>query len=190
MKQFTKNLHSSVWLRVWALAILAFLGLTSGASAHALLTKSVPDDGAILEQAPKQVTASFSEELDSGLSTVRVFNDNGKQVDNGDGGVDLHDPDHTSMLVTLPVSLPEGTFVVRWTAVSAEDGDPTEGQFFFGVGEVPEAGQFIPSKEAQSHDDDNEFPLMWLTASIVVLLVTVGIVILTARSNRKTEDGI
>ncbi len=98
--------------------------------AHALLVESEPANGALLQQSPERVVATFSEELDSGLSSMRVFDAQGAQVDNGDGGVDLNDLDHLSMVVTLP-PLPAGTYTVSWNVLSAADGDGTEGAFTF-----------------------------------------------------------
>jgi len=118
-------------------ALLASALLVAKAGAHALLLGSEPETGAVLEDSPEHVAAWFSEELDSGLSSMRVFDAEGRQVDGGDGGVDLNDLDHTSMVASLPPSLPAGTYTVRWAVVSADDDDMTEGEFSFSVGGGP-----------------------------------------------------
>jgi copper transport protein len=126
------------WISL-GLALLASVLVVTGATAHALLLKSQPEAGATLVQSPLQVTAWFSQELDTGLSTLLVVNGDGQQVDNGDGGVDLNDPNHASLVVSLPPVLPAGLYTVQWTATSAEDGDPTTGQFSFIIGQVTAA---------------------------------------------------
>jgi methionine-rich copper-binding protein CopC len=130
MCRFSKGLLAS------GVALTALLWLVVGATAHALLLKSQPESGATLVQSPLRVIAWFSQELDTGLSTLHVANGDGQQVDNGDGGVDLNDPDHASLVVTLPLGLPDGLYTVQWTATSVEDGDTTSGQFSFVVGQA------------------------------------------------------
>lgn len=170
-------------LRTLALALLISAVLVVVATAHGLLVRSDPEDGAVLEQSPAQVTAWYGEELDTSRSTLQVFDPGGRQVDNGDGGVDLNDPDHASMIVSLPVSLPDGTYLVHWAAVSAEDGDPTEGEFTFSVGEPgEEAGQNSASTTSQSSGDAAGTdagqragrPVGWIAAGLGVMLLAVG----------------
>lgn len=135
-------------------ALLAALLPVALAAAHALLLRSDPEDGARLEQGPPQVILWFSQELDSAYSTVQVVDSAGRQIDRGDGGIDLTDPDHASMTASLPASLPDGVYVVRWTAVSVDDGDLTEGEFAFSVGAAPAAGsQTIAANEVPVDDD-------------------------------------
>jgi methionine-rich copper-binding protein CopC len=122
--------HRTVSRFVAGFGLAAFtLLLSVAAGAHALLVKSEPPAGEPQAQAPSRITAWYSQELETRTSSMRVFDAEGRQVDEGDGGVDLDDPDHASMVVTLPEQLPPGTYAVRWMAVSAEDGDPTEGEF-------------------------------------------------------------
>jgi len=116
------------------LTLLLLMLVVSTAAAHALLLKSKPADGEVLARPPDRVQAWFSEELDTRLSSMQVFDAGGAQVDNGDGGVDLNDPDHASMLVTLPSNLPNGTYTVRWAAVTLDDNGLSQGEFIFGVG--------------------------------------------------------
>ncbi|MCP5099033.1 MAG: hypothetical protein GY943_26065 [Chloroflexi bacterium] len=121
---------------VVALSVIAALFVFSvlAVSAHAYLAESFPRNGEQLSTSPIEVSGTFTQELVSGDSTMRVFDADGNQVDNGDGGVDLFDPDHKSMLVTVPEDLPDGSYVVEWVVLSAEDDDTTEGAFVFGIG--------------------------------------------------------
>lgn len=109
---------------------------TQGVLAHSNMVKSEPEDGQILSESPAQVRAWFSEELETQTSNLRVIDSSGNQVDNGDGGADLDDLEHKTLLVSLPSSLLNGTYTVQWTSVSAEDGDAKNGEFVFIVGSV------------------------------------------------------
>lgn len=170
----------NVMLMALGLALLASTLLVTRSAAHGteILIKSDPADGSVLEQSPSQVMAWFDSELETD-STLQVFDLEGNQVDNRDGGVDLYDPDHASMVVSVPL-LPDGVFIVQWKAVLA-DGDTVESVFTFGVGESGEAvGQVQPDQIAvvqnPSPAGDNEgFPLGLLAASIgTLVLVIVG----------------
>ncbi len=164
--------HSALILALLASVLLSGVGL-----AHALLLKSEPEDEAVLEQAPEQVVAWFSQELDTSFSIFQVFDSQNRQVDNGDGGVDLFDPDHASMIVTLPESLPNGTYLARWTVVSAEDGDLTEGEFSFIVGEAsPATDQAAAGQQPAPANDGDSLPLGWIAAGLIILvLVVIGL---------------
>ena len=157
------------------LVVLALILLSSAmqiaiSSAHSLLVESNPEHGATLTQPPQQVSARFSQELDSKFSTLQIFNNAGSQVDNGDGGVDLYDADHTLLVVTLPPGLPNGVYVVHWSVVSVEDGDTTEGEFTFGVGETPPTGLISPA-QSSSASEELDWPVIEIAASLGVLSI-------------------
>lgn len=115
------------------LAALLVFSASSLAFAHAELLRSEPAADARLAEPPDRVALWFDEELDTRKSTLAVLNRDYRQVDVGDGRVDLNDPDHAAMLVSLP-RLPEGVYVVRWHAVTIDDDGVTEGEYDFIVG--------------------------------------------------------
>lgn len=124
----------------WLAAILSLMVavVAGSAEAHEIeIVRSDPAADSVLEKSPEVVMIWFSDEVQSGGSTLEVFNDKGERVDNGDGGIDLDDPEHASMRVTLP-QLPGGAYTVRWYAV-LPDGDASEGEFGFFVGTADEA---------------------------------------------------
>ena len=123
-----RSLRSAVWL-----AVLLVLSTVLAASAHAELIRSSPQADEHLAAAPAQVVLWFDEELVTHESTLRVFAADGRQVDTRDGYVDLTDPDHASLLASLP-SLPDGMYSVRWRVVTFDDEGVTEGEFAFSVG--------------------------------------------------------
>lgn len=130
-------------------ALLLLGGAAATAVAHAYLAESSPRNGEQLSQSPAEVVATFSQEVAAETSSIAVFTESGEQVDNGDGGLDLFDPDHKTMMATLPQNLPPGKYVVEWVVLSAEDGDTTEGAFVFGVAtEVEAAASLGESRDA------------------------------------------
>lgn len=159
--------------------------LIVGVSAHGpeVLIKSDPPNGAVLKQSPSKVTAWFSTELDTKLSTLQVFDAQGRQVDLEDGGVDLNDPDHASMIVNLP-ALPDGNYTVRWSA-TLDDGDAVEEEFTFTVGE----GGATAAQSTAPQQAPTEAGPGWLGSFIsagltALLLVMIGIFIFLWRQKR------
>lgn len=154
--------------------VMAMLITVSTVSAHSRLVQSEPANGQALDEPPDKVVAWFSEELDSAASEMLVLDDQGRQVDNGDGGVDLNDLDHLTMIVTLPPELPESTYTVHWVAASAEDGDVVEGDFAFTLGVA-----FSQSSTSSS------VSASWLLAGlIVVILAAAGLTTVFIRRRR------
>lgn len=127
-------------MRVVLLAAGAVLLLGAPAWAHAKLVGSSPADGQRLSEPPREVRATFSEELDAKESALRVLDATGKEV--AHGGVDLNDPDHRRMAAGLPPSLAPGRYAVRWHAVTPDDHAVEEGVFSFELAtSVPPTGQ-------------------------------------------------
>ncbi len=121
------------WLLA-ALTALAIMALSSTiAAAHTLsVTRADPPVGSTVTSSPAQVMAQFSEEVVSQGSTFKVFDAGGKQVSQGDGKLDLNDPNHQIMLAALPNALPDGVYTVQYHIV-ATDGDATDDGYKFTV---------------------------------------------------------
>ncbi|MER5629307.1 copper resistance CopC/CopD family protein [Streptomyces nitrosporeus] len=135
-----------------AVALLAALiALLSGtvlagatpASAHAALTGSDPQDGAVVATAPQEVTLTFSEQIAMGDDSIRVLDPEGKRADTG-GPRDLSAGGPIRYAVSLHGGLPEGTYTVAWQAVSA-DSHPVAGAFTFSIGAPSETEVALPS---------------------------------------------
>ncbi|MEU7554821.1 copper resistance protein CopC [Streptomyces sp. NPDC044571] len=114
-------------------ALLATLFTAAApATAHAALTASDPQEGAVVATAPAQVTLSFSEQVAMGDDSIRVMDPQGKRVDTGE----LRDMCSGSTIrygTALHSGLPDGTYTVAWQAVSA-DSHPVSGAFTFSIG--------------------------------------------------------
>lgn len=113
------------------------------------LLSSNPENGAILAESPGTITAVFNEEVGSESSTLQVFDADGNQVDAGNGGVDLNDPEHLSMQVDVP-ALAQGAYTVRWF-VMLLDGDGTSDPltFLWGMKRPPMQLTSYPSLTVQ-----------------------------------------
>jgi methionine-rich copper-binding protein CopC len=100
---------------------------TSGAQAHAFLDHASPLVGSTVPAAPREVSLTFTQNLESAFSTVEVTNVDGARVDQGKAQISGN-----TMRVGLK-SLAPGTYRVRWHALSV-DTHTTEGSFTFHVG--------------------------------------------------------
>lgn len=117
----------------------------SPASAHAALTGSDPQDGAVVATAPKEVTLTFSEQIAMGEDSIRVLDPSGKRADTG-APRDLR-TGAVQYGITLHSGLPDGTYTVAWQAVSA-DSHPVSGAFTFSIGAPSKTTVALPSGEA------------------------------------------
>jgi methionine-rich copper-binding protein CopC len=176
-----------------AVVLLVFLALSAAqvpASAHYVTpTSASPDDGAIQAQSPAQVYLAFSEEVAEDGSTLQVFDQKTmQQVDLGKGGVDLNDPKHAGLVVKLP-ALAQGVYLVKWKVLLVSDGDTSQGQYYFGVGNVtlpqnppagPAAGASMPEEQA------GVSPVAWafLGTGLVILVAAM----IFYRGRKKTSS--
>lgn len=121
-----------------ALAALSLLSIAPVAFAHAELESITPADKSTVSP-PTSIVAVFTENLDPSGSNLVLVDAAGKVVAQG-GSVD---PATTDQLVLdlSSTSLAEGTYTVRWTSKSAEDGDVDRGTTTF----IATAGPSLPS---------------------------------------------
>lgn len=143
--------------RVWQVSLASTLALfllllfSGVASAHALLARSDPANGAILDadQAPKQVRLWFTEDVNPALTQAIVVDHNNKEVDLQNSHTSPSDPREID--VGLHQLQPD-FYVVIWKSVSAEDGHATGGSFLFRVrfpdGTVPTLPSELPTGPA------------------------------------------
>lgn len=116
------------WMWLLLLAALMLM-VTSAASAHTRLERSVPAADSAVGSSPPRVTLWFTERLEPAFSKVQVLNADDKQVDKDDARVN---PDDGKQ---IEVSLPElapGTYRVHWRVLSV-DSHVNEGDFTFDV---------------------------------------------------------
>ncbi|HEU5288794.1 MAG TPA: copper resistance protein CopC, partial [Candidatus Limnocylindria bacterium] len=104
------------------------------AMAHANYVKSSPASDARLVRSPSEVRVTFSETPDPKGSDIAVLDTSGARRD-GDDVATATDEQNT-LRVSVPV-LPEGGYLVAWTARSSVDGHETKGAFAFAIGNAP-----------------------------------------------------
>ncbi|MGJ7913406.1 copper resistance protein CopC [Neobacillus sp. LXY-1] len=121
------------YLFLFISVIVVFLFLNPAyTSAHAYIIKSEPSENEILDQAPNRVSIQFDETIQPTFHSIKVFDSDGKQVDQKNGRIDPH---HASIIgADLESNLPNGTYTVQWKVVSG-DGHPVEGIIPFQIGE-------------------------------------------------------
>lgn len=133
-----------------ALTALLFglvLAGASPASAHAALTGSDPQSGAVVDTAPEDVTLTFSEQIAVGDDSIRVLDPDGRRADSGAPPREVGSGGVVQYGVRLLAGLPDGTYTVAWQAVSA-DSHPISGAFTFSVGAPSDTTVALPSGEA------------------------------------------
>lgn len=137
--------------RLGALVTLLLVALAPlrAAQGHAALVRSEPADGASLTQPPPVIRAWFTEALAVRGSVIRLYDSHETLL--ATGGVDTRNTAHTVMVVRPPHLRP-GTYVVRWYAVSADDGAVRRGLFRFSVapaGALPPLRLVAPQDRAR-----------------------------------------
>ncbi len=97
------------------------------ASAHAVLVRTDPVAGTIVDQPPRQVTLTFSEPVDIGLGRVSMLAPDGTNVVEGRPTVR-----GAQVVAPLRPGLGRGTYLVSYRVVSA-DGHPIAGGYTFSI---------------------------------------------------------
>lgn len=99
----------------------------------------------------EKIEIIFSEPIELGYSKISVIGPEGKIVDTGDAQHGAEGRDTSSLAVTLPSNIPEGSYTVSSTVLSAVDGHVVDYSFVFGIGE----GAVPASSESASSSIDN-----------------------------------
>ena len=117
-------------MRIRILVFSVIMAALSNVAAlgHAVLQGANPLVGSTVASAPREVSLTFSQNLESAFSSVEVTDTNGGRVDQGKVQINGN-----TMRVGLK-SLPQGTYRVRWQVLSV-DTHKTEGSFTFRVGQ-------------------------------------------------------
>jgi copper transport protein len=125
----------TVRLRLLRLLVVLICAITGSvdrpgsALAHAELVGATPGPGATVERQPRAIRLQFTEALNDALSSIEVWDARGKRVDRGHA-TNVHS---NQMLATLAPRLRTGTYIVAWSAISAEDGHATKGTYTFNL---------------------------------------------------------
>jgi copper resistance protein C len=114
-------------IRILLTSLLLATFSNVAAHAHAFLDHASPLVGSTVASAPREVSLTFTQNLESAFSSLQVTDANGARVDQGKAQVSGN-----TMRVGLK-SLAPGTYRVRWQALSV-DTHKTEGSFTFTLG--------------------------------------------------------
>jgi hypothetical protein len=117
-------------MRMLIFVTSALFIVTTGtaAKAHAFLDHAEPRVGSTVTTAPRELTLSYTQNLEPAFSAVEVSDANGKRVD-------LGKPSISGAVMRVGLRpLTAGTYRVRWHVLSV-DTHTTEGSFTFRVGQ-------------------------------------------------------
>lgn len=146
---------SALRLTLALLLAAALLRGASPASAHAILIKADPADGAVLDAAPTQARLWFSGPILLEFTTVALADSAGQSFQVGAARLDAADP--SLLLVDLP-PLPPNAYRLTWRTLSTDDVHISAGTIVFGV---QHAAAFA-SEAAVSTPPLGEVLLRWL----------------------------
>ena len=141
--------------------------------AHAKVYKAIPAIGSTITQAPTTVTVFTLENINPNpkLSNLFVYAPSGDLISQGNAKVALNDP--RQMSITIKPN-GNGVYIVRWITVSALDGDPDQGAFFFNVQPKALAKAPAPTKTTTATPPTSGTPL-WVPILVGVLALLVGL---------------
>src|SRR5258707_6050062 len=118
-----------------------FLARPPAALAHAFVIGSDPVDGSTINTPPARVRIFFNTPISSAsIAHVYVFaaggpSNNGQQVDAAHSSIPAANPLELDTPLIHPASLPQGSYEVKWVAISNDDGHTTTGLIGFNVGQ-------------------------------------------------------
>ena len=134
MQTTSVNHRLRLLLALLSVALLVTLALAMPRDrvlAHASLLASDPAEDAVVPLPPSRVTLTFTEPVDTRLSSIEVTTTDGKRVDRDD----FTPTDGGRRAAVTLTPLGRGTYIVGWKNVSTIDGHPLSGRFAFHVGE-------------------------------------------------------
>jgi copper resistance protein C len=141
--------------------------------AHAKVYKAIPVIGSTVTQAPTTVTVFTLENINPNpkKSNLFVYAPGGDLISQGNAKVSLQDPKQMSITIKPNGN---GVYIVRWITVSALDGDPDEGAFFFNVQPKAPVKATAPTKTTTAPTTASGTPL-WVPILVGVLALLVGL---------------
>lgn len=114
----------------FVIAVLGVIAAVVRVEAHAFLVRAEPRVGSKVNKSPTEVRVWFSEMVQLRLSSIKVFDASGKQVDKKDAHIDRANP--AVLSVSLVPTLTAGSYKVVWR-VTSSDTHVTDGNFHFEI---------------------------------------------------------
>jgi len=134
------------------------------ALAHAFVIGSDPVDGSTVNAVPKVVRIFFDAPI-SAASMANVFTPDEHIVNEGHSRIASSDARELDTPLRSPASLPQGSYTVRWTALSSVDGHTTQGVIGFNVGQ---SSTGLPGETILGPSTSNTLPVLDLTGILAV----------------------
>ena len=123
--------------RSWSIALAALFGAlltlvlpAAPAGAHAILERTAPVAGSVVDQLPGEITLTFSEPVRIVADKIRVTAPDGTRADAGKPVVR-----DAELVIPLKAGGPKGTYLVSYRLISA-DSHPVSGGYSFSYGQV------------------------------------------------------
>ena len=161
-------------MRKFLIILLLILSISIPyAAAHPFTMETSPNSASNAPEGITQVIVYFSEPVELDFSSLKVFDNNGDQIDNKDT---KYFEDEKSLVVTTP-SLENGIYTVTSNVLSKVDGHLVPGAFNFGVGDVivPKQ-QLSPSELVFLPEAGSRFP--GLVGQTIVLGVVIASILI------------
>jgi copper transport protein len=151
------------------LALLGLLLLLSAgqADAHGYIIRSIPADRAVLDRPPTRIQVWLNEGLEARFSSVSLVNERGETIPLVDSGVVSSNSSQLS--ARIPVTLPNGAYIVNLRVAFASDGHVVYDQLVFWVGQP--AGEVETEGEARSA---NVLEILWRAITLPAFNVLFG----------------
>ncbi len=147
----TTNSRWSRLLIALTLGVAAAWLAAPDAAAHAAYESSTPAFAEELSESPSEISIRFTQELfrREGANTLELARTTSSDLlDEYElGPVQIDNEDRKVMTAQVPNELPPGRYTVRWTNLSAEDGDEDSGWLPFYVQSEPEPWQVAEDRE-------------------------------------------
>lgn len=147
----TVTTNSRRLLAALALGLTACWLFAPSASAHAAYESSSPAFAERLSESPSEISIRFTQELfrREGANTMELVDTQSSDLlaDYAIDPVRINNDDRKLMSAAIPVELPPGRYAVRWTNLSAEDGDTDSGWLPFYVQREPEPWQIDEDRQ-------------------------------------------
>ena len=176
-----------VWAHVLAVALFAVpfgvtaVGSAPLAAAHAALIGSAPADGAVVDEQPDRVRATFNEDMQAQFAAMTVIGPDGRRYDAGE-------PEVAGAVITVGVGPggPAGTYTVNYRATSA-DGHVVSGSWSYRLtGSATAATPAVsptstPADTPAPAADDGTGTTLWPFALAITAIIAVGAIAATRR---------
>ena len=134
------------------------------ALAHAFVIGSEPVDGSTVNAAPKVVRIFFDAPI-SAASAATIYTPDEHIVNAAHSSISSTNPRELDTPLQSPAALPQGSYTVRWTALSNMDGHTSQGVIGFNVGQ---SSVGLPGETILGPATSNIFPRLDLMGILVV----------------------